>query len=407
MTDELGRALRGTLTTAAGEAPAVPPGLLDQVEAGHRRRRRLRVSATALAVAVILGGTGAAGAVLRSGDEPPAAAKPGKLRPVAAAELGKPIKVRDRWPDAVRSLPRKLPNGRPLQPIALVGEDTLIGSTTSSGVADRLWAYDLKAGKATVVTRVDTPRTSYDTTFVAGGGHIAWALARKTGGRTVVEIWAVPMAGGEARKVAEAGSPTSGLVIDGGNAVWETDEGVYKAPLAGGATEKIPGTKGFGIVSWPWLGSPGAPVDKVGAVRFRNLWNVRTGERRTAVLAPIDGRWSCGVTWCVGSPADKTVHRGAWPNAVQRRDGKDGRSLPGEPIPGGMVIADRFVVYRPLGLDSRNMILYDLHTGRLLDTGISMRYQSIKVSSQGEPDGGSVAFVDDGGTAMLDLTAIR
>ncbi|MCP9955192.1 hypothetical protein [Actinomadura madurae] len=402
MTDELDRVLRGTLATAADEAPAVPPGLLEQVEARHRGRMRRRVSATALAVAVVLGGTSAAGAMLR-GDGPPATG-PGKLKPVTAAELGTPVKVRDRWPDAVRSVPRSLPDGRPLSPIALLDGNRLLGTTTSaSGSVDQAWAYDLKTGKADLVTRIDPPRgrKSFDAAVVAGDDHVAWVRALKSGGRTVTEIWTAPLAGGQARKVAEAGSRMPILLIEDRTVIWETEQGVYRASLAGGPAAKIAGSAGFRVVSWPWLGSPGTVADKAGSIRYRDLWNVRTGERRKAVLAPFKGSWSCGVTWCVGRPTD-TAYRGKpMQNAVQRRDGKAGRLLLAEHLIDQNVIGDRFVLYRAPGSMSSKMTLYDLRSGKLLDIEIGKGFSMLRV-------GHTMVFaIGDRETKAIDLSAIR
>ncbi|WP_412517154.1 hypothetical protein K8Z49_47050 [Actinomadura madurae] len=404
MADEFSRALRGTLATAADEAPTVPPGLLEQVEAGHRRRARRRVSAAALAVAMVLGGTSAAGAVLRSGDDPPPAAGPGKLRPVTAAELGPPVKVSDRWPDAVRTVPRRLPNGRPLDPLTLLDGHRLIGTTTSaSGIIDRVWAYDLKTGKADVITRIVPPKgpKSYDAAFAVGDDQVAWGLARRTGGRTVTEIWTAPLAGGPARKIAEAGSPTSGLFIEDGTVIWETDQGVYRVPLAGGPAAKIAGSTGFRVVSWPWLGLPGTVADKAGSIRYRDLWNVRTGERRKAVLAPFKGSWSCGVTWCLGRPTDTGYHGKPMQNAVQRRDGKAGRLLLTEHLIDQNVIGDRFVLYRAPGMMSSSMTLYDLRSGKLLDAEIGKGFSNFRI-------GQTMAFViGDQETKVIDFSKIR
>ncbi|MEO3829657.1 hypothetical protein [Actinomadura sp. B10D3] len=403
MTDELDRALQGTLATAADAAPTVPPGLLEQVEAGHRRRVRRRVSATVLAVAVVLGGTSAAGAMLR-GDGPPPAAGPGKLRPVTAAELGTPVKVRDRWPDAVRSVPRTLPDGRPLSPITLLDGHRLIGTTASaSGIVDRVWAYDLKTGKADVIARIVPPKgpKPYDAAFAVGDDQVAWGLARRTGGRTVTEIWTAPLAGGQARRIAEAGSPTSGLFIEDRTVIWETEQGVFRVPLAGGPAAKIAGSTGFRVVSWPWLGSPGTDADKAGSIRYRDLWNVRTGERRKAVLAPFKGSWSCGVTWCVGRPTD-TAYRGKpMHNAVQRRDGKAGRLLLAEHFTDQNLIGDRFVLYRAPGMTSSKVTLYDLRSGKLLDIEIGKGFSGFRV-------GHTMIFaIGDRETKAIDLSAIR
>ncbi|MFG2085903.1 MULTISPECIES: hypothetical protein [unclassified Spirillospora] len=411
MNDDLDLALRGMLTTAAREAPEVEPDLLERVERRHRRRRRRRTSAAALAVAVILGGTGAAGVAARSGEEPPPAATAGDLRPVSRSDLGVPVKVRERWPDAVRSVPGELPNGRTLHPATLLDGGTLVGATWSSlQLPDRLWSYDLDTRKATVITDVVVPEGSkiYASDITVGQGQVIWWLSYRVDGRDTVEIWGAPVAGGAAHKIiGMPGASLSTLLIDGGTIVWGMGDGVYEAPLSGGAPEKIPGTGGFDIVSWPWIGSLASHEDKVGGIRYRSLWNVRTGERREAGLTPFKGAWSCGVTWCVGDPAAGVTDRGDMVTAVQRRDGKAGRTLPFDefPAPARGVVYGRFVPYFPDGHTTKNHVLYDVKTGRLLDTGIR-RYNEVMGQARNDRDPQHF-FTNKGGTTLLDLSKIR
>ncbi len=140
--------------------------------------------------------------------------------------------------------------------------DTLLASSTSSfEKTDQLWAYDLKAGRATALTDVVVPKdsTTFASDFTVGGGWVVWWLAHGNGSTRTVDIWGAPVQGGPARKITgmdDAG--LSALLIDGGDVVWAMKTGVYKAPLTGGAPQKLPGTEGFQIVSWPWIGSPRA-----------------------------------------------------------------------------------------------------------------------------------------------------
>ncbi|MFC4054518.1 hypothetical protein ACFOY4_32920 [Actinomadura syzygii] len=405
MTDDLDRALRATLTTAARQAPEVRTGLIKRVEKARRRRRRVRTSAAVVAVAVAVGGTGAVGGLLRSDqDRPPVAAKAGGLKPVSRAQLGTPVKLRERWPDAVRSLPSRLPNGRVLEPFALLDGGTLVGATTSSlQKPDKVWAYDLGAHKARVITDIVVPGGSkiFASDFAIGQGQVVWWLSYRVNGRDTVEIWGAPLAGGAPHKIiGMRGDSITTLLIDGDTIVWGMNDGIHKVPLAGGASTVVPGSDGYEIVSWPWIGSPVYDGKKWPDVVYRSLWNVRTGERRKAVLAPLKEPWSCAVTWCVGSnPWNRTI-------VMQRRSGKDGRTLPSD-IPGSPmmgVIYDRFVPYFPDGARTRTHVLYDLRSGKLIDTGIP-RFNEVLGRGKDEPS--PQRFIqNDAGTALIDFSKI-
>ncbi|MFA1543054.1 hypothetical protein [Actinomadura monticuli] len=403
MTDDLDRALRGTLSTAAREAPAVPPELLERVEAGHRRMRRRRATAAGLAVAAVIAGTGAAGAVVRSGGEAAPVATAGKLKPVTRADLGTPVKVRERWPDAVRSLPGRLPNGRGLHPVELLDDGTLVGATWSSlQRPDRLWSYDLGAGRASAITDIVVPRGSkiFASDITVGGDRVVWWLSYRVDGRDTVEIWGAPLRGGAARKLAGMrGAEVSTLLIDGATIVWGMGDGVYRMPLSGGEPAKIPGTDGFGIVSWPWIGSPVRDGARSGDITYRSLRNVRTGERRNARLAPFRGTWSCSVTWCAANRPDVGT-------AVQRRDGKAGRLLTAQQAgPPASVIYGRFLPYFPAGPSTKTHVLYDVETGTLLDTGIRRHNE---VMGRGKNDRDPRFFLTGKDvTTLLDLSKIR
>lgn len=411
MTDDLDRALRGTLSTAAREAPGLPPELLERVEAGHHRRRRRRAAAAGLAVAVAVAGTGVAGALARSADEAAPVAADGRLKPLSPADLGTPVKVRERWPDAVRSVPGRLPNGRELHPVELLGDGTLVAATWSSlQMPDKLWSYDLAAGEARTITDIVVPRGSriYASDFTIAGDQVVWWLSYRAKGGDRVEVWGAPLAGGAAHKITGLpGRDVSTLLAEEDGVVLATSDGVYRAPLAGGAAERIPGTEGFEIVSWPWIGSPASLKGGVGYIRYRTLWNVSTGERRKARLAPFEGAWTCGVTWCVGGPASGVTYHGDVKTAVQRRDGKAGRTLPGDRVgPTQPPIYGRYLAYFPEGpAKTKTHILYDIESGRLLDTGIRRSNEVLgSVRNNQDPQ----YFLEaEGGTVLLDLSKIR
>jgi hypothetical protein len=414
VSDDLDRALRGTLATAAQEAPSVRPELLDRVEAVRRGRRRRKMAAAALGTAVVVGGAGVFGTQFGTGtgDDTVPVAAAGALKPVARADLGAPVKVREKWPDAVRKLPARLPNGSRLQPVALLDGDVLVGTTESSlQRPDRLWSYDLGARRAKVITNIVIPRGSkiFASDFAVGGGQVVWWLSYRVDGRDTVEIWGAPVAGGTAHKiVGMPGAEVSTLLIDGDDIVWGMSDGVYKVPLTGGAPAKIPGTEGFGIVSWPWIGSPAPYETKLGYVQYRTLKNVRTGERREARLAPFKGAWTCDVTWCVGGPASGVRYDGGMPPvAVQSRDGKAGRTLPdkGDVLaPATSVVYGRFLPYYPDGPVTKTHFLYDIQTRKVLDTGIRRDGEVLGArTNRRDPQS---FLTDDGGTTLVDFSKI-
>jgi hypothetical protein len=126
-------------------------------------------------------------------------------------------------------------------------------------------------------------------------------------------------------------------------------------------------------------------------VAFKDLRNVRTGERRGAEVGP--GRWTCGLTWCA-----RTVDRG---QVLSRRDGSDCRLLLGDAGPTIPQIAlGRFV---PIS-GRKTIQLYDLRSGRLADLGAPRKPHSFQ--PVGFDD--RLFLVDRAdGYLLVDLTAIR
>ncbi|MFB4315287.1 hypothetical protein [Actinomadura sp. 21ATH] len=421
MTNDLNRALSGALRTAARDAPEPGADLLERVEQGYRRRRRRRRTAAAvLSVAVLLGGTGIAGAGLRPDGPPPVAAEPSGLAPVSAAELGKPVPVRQKWPDAVRTLPARMPDGRAYRPVTLLDPRTLLVTTESRFErADMLWVYDLPNRRAKEVAEVIIPPGSkiFPSDFTVAAGRIVWWLVTAAGGRETLEFWTAPLAGGEPRRLAampQAGARMGGMLIDGGQLVWTmagTGDGaaVYRMPLSGGVPRKIPGTEGLQILSWPWAGAPGERSGaRVGDVRFKSIRNLQTGERRTAGVASFKGVWECAVNWCLGGPASDVIYDGSeLVTAVQRRNGRDGRSLPADAgMPGG-ILYERFVPYRTRGAASRNHILYDLETGTLLDTGVRQGNGGISANPRKDARDPLIFLTSGNRKVLIDLSEIR
>jgi hypothetical protein len=428
MTDELQEALRGTLKAASRDVPAPEPDLLDQLARRHRARRRNRAVATATAtvtaVLVVLGGTMF---VLHSGQE----ASPGPLTsrsaiPMPTAALPKSVPVPK---SAVRTVPDTLPNGRRYLPQVALDQRSLLVSTESRfEVTDRLWVYDLQTHKATKVTDVVVPAGSkiFASDFAVGDGQVVWWLRYVRQGRSLIEIWGAPLAGGKAHKISsiDAGSnKASGLdkLVVGDGKIYSARVGfskdldaVYEEPLTGGPARRIPGTAGYRILAWPWIGTPGGSRGKAGEATFRNLRDVETGQTRGVNLPKIQNGWICGITWCVGSPATGIIYNGGGPDShVLRRDGKVGRTLSDDIFFGmGAPMYDRFISYTVRGKRVYIAMLYDLQTGKLLELGTG-KHGSVWGTISSADQGGPGPFLDrylirrtTGSIQVVDLAAI-
>ncbi|WP_286989067.1 hypothetical protein [Thermomonospora sp. CIF 1] len=394
MTDELTEALRATLQAAAQDAPAPQPDLLQRVERRHRSRRRGRAGLAAVAALAVIGGSGAVVSAVGSKDAPDPAqpamrATPGPLTPAAPPE---PVPLERLWPQAVRTVPDRLPGGRRYRPITLL-DDTRLLVATESGFekTDQLLTYDLDARRVTGAIRVPVPSDAvvFPSDFSVGGGHVAWWIKRRTAGRGVIEIWAAPLGGGEGRRVAamdrgRGQEDVRLLTIGGGKIYWSmgewggSPEGVYEVPLSGGPAGKVPGSAGFQVLAWPWIGAPGPSEfgeGKAGDRYHGTLRDLRTGRTQTAALARIPGPWNCGITWCVGyrtPPQKRTGPELESPVYLQRRDGTQGRVLRGvTPFPPepGLLAYDRFLAYtlesRKDGRPAPKIALYDVQTGKV------------------------------------------
>ncbi|MFI6515016.1 hypothetical protein ACIBF1_05580 [Spirillospora sp. NPDC050679] len=454
MTDDL----RAVLKNAAGHAP--PPGrdLLERVESRYRGRRRRRMAGAAT-MAVVVGATGVLGASLLLGGDgygkPRPASKPtaGPLKPTTPGPV---VQLEKTAPQAFRTLPKRLPNGQDFHPDQMLEDGTVLGTTWSSfELTDRIWVYDLAKNKARAVTDVTMPRGQkwFANDLTTADGQVVWTMTYhgdkssfEEPGFEKLELWTAPLAGGAARKVTsitaaqkplDQGTSTSDeLALDGGEAVWATTAGVLTVPLTGGKPRLLPGTKGYQILSWPWIGTPGRGTKgpKVGEVMFKELRNVRTGERRTATTARFNGAWTCGLVWCFGGMASGVTYHGTQGQRIQRRDGKEGRVLPESDVKlmfSGQTFLDRYILYRPRpaqtgrtpvrprpGQKGRtptqlnrskpsNHMLYDLQTGRLLDTGVRQPSSGSMPGLLASPNSRIMMLTgEDGATILLDLSKV-
>lgn len=361
--NDLESKLSRTLTHAAARAPHAPGNLAGTVEVRYRgRRRRGQALLAAAAVVVLAGGTSYA---LRGEDIRAVPATSATATPAQARLTELPAPIEQVWPEAVRKIPARLPDGRAFQPLAFLDERTLLVTTQQrSEVADAVHAYDLEGGDLRKIADVPASEDAalFSSGFTVGADQVVW-WTNLEDGRT--QIWSAPLAGGEARVVdtIERSGPDTqgidGLAVTGDRVVFSLNAGgVFAVPLGGGTAKPVEGGAGLHLLSWPWAGT----VDMSGPQepQFGTIRNLETGEIRTALVRPGEKEVTCGLTVCIGWAADGTAfHRsrdGSWEKASPC-----GPSTPPGRFCATVVGSDR----RPLGV-----ALYDTTTGKAADLGI-------------------------------------
>ncbi|MGW5684526.1 hypothetical protein [Nonomuraea sp. NPDC003754] len=398
---ELETLLQDSLSRSAGRAPAAPHDLLQRVDAAARRRRRRGTAVAGAAAAAAVVAVTMTGFFVTSSLTPARPAEPA----APATASGDPQPLRKVWPQAVHTLPRTLPDGRPYQVERFLDRDTLLVRTTKDGNPDRpdgLWSYNVKSGALTRLVAVQPPKgTVVSWPFTAAGeGRLVWWTLRKDGARRVTDIWAAPVKGGAQRRVTSFESaPGRGEIghfaVAEGKVVWSLggDGGLYEAPLSGGAPRRIGGTEGLHLLGWPWAAAFQYPrTKKQPEPPFGELVNVLTGERRAAPAISQDRPVNCGITWCVAGERALT------------RDGSRERLLSGRAW--DVPAMDRFVLATKVeGLRLQHTLLYDLATGRAGDLGIRAEKRGGWASPTLDRRApGVFAYELDGKLTVVDLT---
>jgi hypothetical protein len=388
MSQQLEQELQRVLRDATASAPRMDHDFVGQLDRRDRRRRRARLQIVGASVAavVVLGGVGIAPRVL-----PKAAQEP----QMAAPRSGPVAKV---WPKAFHRIPVKLEDGRSFSPRTFLDERTLLVSAATpkaQTTSTTLYRYDLETQAIKKIADVPDKRELGG--LVVAGDWILWSdVGMKV--QPDPAIWAVPKAGGTPHKVAQLprrNDPREGRVeriaLDGETVYWsylDTDLAIQRAPLSGGAPADVPDTKGYHIVSWPWVGTPG-PARTGSSARsqlvYRDLRNVTTGETKSAKAQ--SGTLECHVTWCVGAEGPLNKEK----DFVAKRDGSDRGELPirrdwtfAMPLEAHPVL-DRFAV--------SPTTVYDLKTG---DYGF--RYEPKDIAPE---SGGSTVSLPDTDDRMV------
>ncbi|KAB2348411.1 hypothetical protein [Actinomadura rudentiformis] len=356
----LEEALASSLARHAERAPRPPADLSRQVAVKHRRRRVTRVTsaATSVALAVAALTFGIQGLAREDRD-------PSLINPAVVTPKSKPIEKQ--WPGAVQQIPAKLPDGTRFTPVDYVNDTTLVIATwRSSSVASALFTYDLTTHRTVKLAfPVQSPKVTATHDFTVGSGRVGWLSKSKNS----TEIWTAPVSGGPAAKLYTGpvfpAADVSSLTLTGDSAYWSlTTGGVFRAALAGGAAQKLPGTDRMRLMSWPWAGGPAyddggsaMAADAPLQVAYKDIRNLVTGERRS-FTPEVKRRWTCAVTWCVDE---------------RRASSRDGRRIV-RPSSGHIFngtawgpALDRFVTMHgdgPSMSETSQQTLIDLETGK-------------------------------------------
>ncbi|WP_113698562.1 hypothetical protein [Nonomuraea lactucae] len=311
-----------TLRTAADQVRS--DGLAGAVAARRRARRirqRVQVMLAAAAVVAVAGGTTA---VLSSGG--------GQAGPAVTVTSGEPSRLEvqpaaEVWPKAVFKMPAKAADGWKYRPITgMSPTEVLLIAESSFEKAGRLEVYDSAAKSARVLGDVPAPtnvRGYYAQNFEVGEKHIAWYGETPNNGDKWADFWIMPREGGEAKQLGEVtGSmaEVERIGVTDDSVVWSVRSGgVYRVPLTGGTPQRIAGSDGLHLLSWPWAGDRTRRGDVTNQHRLVNL---ETGESKDVQVPDGAKGMSCLPDWCFAMTKEGVI--------AQRVDGFVRKTLPSE-----------------------------------------------------------------------------
>ncbi|MFF5109770.1 hypothetical protein [Streptosporangium sp. NPDC000509] len=286
----------------------------------------------------------------------------------------------------------------------LLDDRTLLVITRVGAEKRRLlWSYDLVSGKLRRIAEFPNRNSTLIAENVTvNGGNIAWwASYKEPGKQRVARIWTVPVGGGTPRKVTDVPledvmkkGHIRALEVVGSDVVFSRESGgVYTAPLRGGTPHLVPGTEGQHLLRWPWVGSHSKQAV------FAKLFNIKTRERRDAVVRPGEKFVRCGVNRCYGHSSSG----GPGPRVFARdRDGSREQTLPSVIEVGDDPGLERF--YK--GTLMKGVVLHDALTGTSADLGVRQDKQGVTTI----PDGGFdrlMAYQVGKEMYVVDLAAIE
>jgi DNA-directed RNA polymerase specialized sigma24 family protein len=275
----------------------------------ERSAVRSRVPSTSFAAggSVVLCGGADGSTATKTKEVAPTATPAASARISERPAIKKPRPARVVWPRAVSTIPAKAGDGARYSPLAALSPtEVLLRAETKFEKTTRIDVYDTRRGKSRVLTQ--TPSSGkgyYPQRFELGEHYLGWFTTRPSARTEGSDFWVAPRAGGPATKVGEVTGALSTVVSIGVSAdsfIWSIySGGVYRIPITGGSPEKIAGTDGLWVASWPWAAD--LPPFGVGTDTDRNqtrLVNLETGEKHDIVPPPGVKGLRCSISWCVG-----------------------------------------------------------------------------------------------------------
>ncbi|GAA2875394.1 hypothetical protein GCM10010517_36290 [Streptosporangium fragile] len=344
MDDRDEEALVRVLARAAESAPDPAEDLVSAVLRKRRRRTRVRAQ-TMLAVAgtiALVGGVvvakdtfssgGGDGATVSSATPPSEdGATPVSDGERAAAEKTARAQVRpvaEVWPEAVSTIPAKSADGRRYRPITgLSATELLLSAESSFEKAGRLEVYDTVSRRSTVLANMPATGVKgyFAQDFEVGADHIAWWGSTPGDPDEWADFWVVPRSGGTPRRVGEVTgdlSKVTRIAVTTDSLLWSVHGGgVYRLPLGGGNPERLRGTDGLHLLTWPLAADVGEREGEGGKENQSKVVNLETGQTTGVNVPGGVEALHCGPTWCFGEMKNTAL--------VQRLDGSGRRLLPG------------------------------------------------------------------------------
>ncbi|MGW0482812.1 hypothetical protein [Nonomuraea sp. NPDC003214] len=364
-------------TLRAGAGHVTPTGGLAAAVAARRRarRRRQRVSMALAAASVVLvaGGTMA---VWRG--EPRVSVEPAvAVTTVSPGEVASAVPrvaevkpVAEVWPEAVFTMPAAAPDGWKYRPVTGISPtEVLLTAESSFEKAGRLEIYDTTARTTRVVGDMPAPegvKGYFVQDVEVGERHFAWYGTTPNDSDKWADFWIIPREGGTAQRVGEvtgdlANVERIGLTEDA--LVWSVrDGGVHRLPLSGGEPEKVAGSDGLHLDSWPYAVGY-APGERGQKNQDRRV-NLVTGEKTPLPASGSVTKLTCAAEWCYGDAKGGGL-------LVQGLDGSDATLLPSLGFH-GEVLGDRFASVMPVRGDAdpakeyvAPVAVYDPATGKI------------------------------------------